>query len=134
METLVTTNYQPWIFAFSVFQFLCNAAVGIYVWWVNRDKVTNSRFKEIENRIAKVETGKAGSTALKGMEDRVVKVEAKVQSRPVCGHHARMESNDVKLFERFDELHGDLRGVAGELKSLVGAVNMINEHLINGRK
>lgn len=109
------TNYQPWIFAFSIFQFFFNAALTFYVWWRDRDKVTNSRFREVE--------------------DRITKVEAKVQAAPVCGNHGRMEENDVKLFARFDELHGDIRELTGGVKGLTRAVDLINEHLINnGRK
>jgi len=110
----VITNYQPWIFGFSIFQFAFNSAVAGYVWWKNRDKVTNARFKEIE--------------------DRVIKVETKVQSMPVCGNHGRMEENDVKLFERFDDLHGDIRELTGGVKGLTRAVDMINEHLLKERK
>jgi hypothetical protein len=108
------TNYQLWILGFSIFQFVYSNVIAFYVWWQNRDKVTSSRLKAIEDRITKVET--------------------KVKSMPVCGNHGRMEENDVKLFQRFDELHGDIRELTGGVKGLTGAVAMINEHLINGRK
>jgi len=110
----VITNYQPWIFAFNVFQFLLSSGLGLYVWWTNRDKITETRFRELE--------------------DRMTAVEGRVKSMPVCGNHGRMEENDVKLFKRFDDLHGDIREQIGALKGLTRAVDMINEYLLKERK
>lgn len=108
------TNYQPWIFGFSIFQFLFNSGIAFYVWWSNRDKITETRFRELENRMTAVE--------------------GRVKSMPVCGNHGRMEENDHKLFERFDELHGDIREQTGALKGLTRSLDMINEYLLKERK
>lgn len=107
-------NYAVWKFWLDVILILVNAGIGIYVWWSNREKVTNTRFRKLEERLGKVE--------------------GRVERMPVCENHARMEANDTKLMARLDDLHGDIRELAGSLKGLSRAVDLMNEHLINKGK
>lgn len=97
-------NYQSLNFWFQVFQFLLTAAIGIYVWWTNREKVTNKRFSAAENRLAQLEND--------------------VKHPPACTYHPRLE-------ERMDAVQGDTREIKGSLKGLAKAVDLINEFLIN---
>ncbi|TSK07929.1 MAG: DUF2730 family protein [Geobacter sp.] len=109
------TNYQPWIFGgISIIQLLFSMGTWFYVRRENKDKVTNDRFKEAEDRLAKVET--------------------KVERMPVCGNHGRMEDNDVKMFKRLDDLHGDIRELTGGVRGLTRSVDVINEYLLKERK
>lgn len=108
------TTYQLWNVYFQIIQFLVTSAIGIYVWWSNKEKVTTTRFSTLEDRMTRVET--------------------KVKSMPVCGNHGRMEDNDIKLFKRFDDLHGDIRELTGGVKGLTRSVDMINEYLLKERK
>lgn len=108
-------KYLPWIVAsIGILNSAFNIATWFYIRRENKDKVTNERFR--------------------GIEDRVAGLEGKVKSMPVCGNHGRMEDNDVKLFARFDDLHGDIRELTGGVKGLTRAVDMINEYLLKERK
>ncbi|GFO67895.1 hypothetical protein GMLC_14740 [Geomonas limicola] len=134
-------NLQPWMFAFSIFQFIYNVCLTIYLMRKDKDKVTSGRFKEIEDQVTRLDKEKVTGSRVKETEDRIskvetdlVKVEAKVGTAPVCGNHGRMEENDVKLFARFDELHGDIRELTGAVKGLTRSNDMINEFLLKERK
>ena len=78
----------------------------------------------------------AGSKRLTGIEARLQKLEVSVKNPPpgVCSNHGRMEKNDVKLFERLDTLHGDMKEMSGGVKGLSATLDLINQHLINGGK
>lgn len=114
-------NYPAAMFYLTLVMTIINAIIGISVWWNNREKVTNARFKKSEERVTKVEA-------------RVSTVETKVEAMPVCSSHSRMEANDTKLMDRLDDLHGDIRELAGGVKGLSRAVDLMNEHLINKGK
>jgi hypothetical protein len=108
------TNYQPWIFAFNVFQFLLSSGLGIYVWYSNKEKVTNKRFEAQDQRITKIET--------------------EVQHPPSCTRHQTLEDKLTDLNKasnhRLDALHGDIRELTGSMKGLNRAVDLMNEYLI----
>ncbi|MDA8428924.1 MAG: hypothetical protein M0T70_06675 [Geobacteraceae bacterium] len=105
-------NYQAAMFYLTLVMTVVNIIIGISVWWTNKEKVNSSRFKEVE--------------------ERVTKVEGRVDRMPVCDNHSRIEKNDIKLFERMDELHGDIRELVGGVESLTKTIYMINQHLMNG--
>lgn len=132
------TTYQQWNFYFQIFQFLATAAVGFYTWWSNREKVTGDRFSVLEDRMTKVEIQVKNTIdnlpKWDGLEKRLVSIEAALKTPRQCGNHERMEDNDIKLFKRFDELHGDIREQIGALKGLTRSVDMINEYLLKERK
>lgn len=108
------TNYQSLNFYFQIFQFLVTAFIGIYVWWSNREKVTNRRFE--------------------GHESRIVQLESE-SKHPSCEYHPRLESRIEKMRVGFEEkitaVHGDTREIKGSLTGLARAVDLMNEHLIN---
>jgi len=57
----------------------------------------------------------------------------KINDKPmICTNHMRMENNDQKLFERLDQLHGDIRELTGTIKGMANRLDIINEHLMNG--
>jgi hypothetical protein len=110
-------NYQPWIFAFNVFQFLLSSGLGIYVWWTNKEKVTNTRFEAQDKRITKIESD---------------------LQHPSCTRHQVLEeklsSSNQTMNARLDALHGDIRELTGSVKGLNRAVDLMNEYLINKSK
>ncbi len=56
------------------------------------------------------------------------------ERKAVCGNHPRMEDNDVRLFQRLDQLHGDIRELVGGVKGLANSLELVNQHLLNGGK
>lgn len=54
--------------------------------------------------------------------------------KSTCGNHQRMERNDEKLFERLDQLHGDISKLVGGVEGLSNSLRLVNEHLISGGK
>jgi hypothetical protein len=54
--------------------------------------------------------------------------------KSVCSNHQRMEKNDGKLFERLDNLHGDIRELVGGVKGLTNSLELVNQHLLSGGK
>jgi hypothetical protein len=104
----VEINYPAWSFWRDMVVIACAFGSAIYTWWSNRKKVTNRRFKEHDDRIVKLETD---------------------VKHPNCQYHLGFEG-------RLDTLHGDIRELAGGVKGLRRAVDLMNEFLINqgGRK
>jgi len=77
----------------------------IYTWWVNREKVTAAKFRLLEQRL--------------------VEVEFAARSTPLCCHHEDLD-------RRLTHLLGEVREMSGTLKGLNRAVDLMNEHLLNG--
>ncbi|MDD4457866.1 MAG: hypothetical protein PHC98_09845 [Syntrophotalea acetylenica] len=76
----------------------------VYTWWVNREKVTSSKFRLLEQRLAEVEFA--------------------VRQTPPCCHHDELD-------RRLTSLLGEVREMSGTLKGLNRAVDLMNEHLLN---
>lgn len=110
----MSINYPALQFWANFIFTLVNFGTAIFVYRTNKEKVTTARFQKLE--------------------ERTTKVEGKVERMPVCDSHSRMETNDTKLFDRLDDLHGDIRELAGGVKGLSRAVDLMNEHLINKGK
>jgi len=131
-------NYAAGQFYLNLVITLVNLVFSAYVIWSNREKNRNARFVEIEGRVTKTETSVGNIPDLKSdvkkMEGRLVEAERAVAAMPVCANHHRMESNDKVLFERLDDLHGDIREMVGGVKGLTRQLGLINEHLLKGGK
>ena len=56
------------------------------------------------------------------------------ERKSICGNHARMEDNDTRVFQRLDQLHGDIRELVGGVKGLANSLELVNQHLLNGGK
>lgn len=97
-------NYQALNFWLGVFNFIVASIIGVVVWWTNRDKVNNDRFKETEARLLQLEND--------------------VKHPPACTYHPRLE-------ERMDKAVGKLERVDGKIDGLSRAVDLMNEFLIN---
>ena len=137
------TNLTPWIFAFSIFQFVWSTGVAIYVWWTNKQKVNNERFEAQDARIAKIETdmklGKAQSeTDTRLSNDRHVAIVKQLEtiSKEVarhadCKYHQGFE-------DRLDKMNGSINKiegvVEGRMEGIGSALDMIQQHLISGGK
>lgn len=119
------TNYQPWIFAFNVFQFLLSSGLGIYVWWSNKEKVTNTRFDAQDKRITKIESDLQHPSCARhqALDDKLSSSNKALDEK--------LNTSNQSLNKRLDELHGDIRELTGSVKGLNRAVDLMNEYLIN---
>jgi tetrahydromethanopterin S-methyltransferase subunit G len=108
------TNYQYWALGFAIFQFLFNTAIAISVWWKNRDKINSTRFKEVE--------------------DRLTKIESKVQSMPVCGNHSRMEDTDRHINDSLAQMGNLLAKIDGRLDGINRMVDLLTQNELTGGK
>jgi len=97
-------DYSAWRFWFDVFQFIGICGLGIYTWWTNRERVTNKKFKEHDQRLS-------------ALEKEISLFPSKKQYDA--------------LTDKIGGLHGDLKEISGQLKGLNRAVDLMNEYLIN---
>lgn len=97
-------DYPAWKFWIDAAQLGGLCAIGIYTWWTNREKVTNRRFQD--------------------HEDRIIVLEITAKNAPVCQHHG-------ELAHRIEDIHGDLRELSGSVNGVKRAVDLMNEFLIN---
>jgi len=65
--------------------------LGIYTWWVNRAKVTNGKFRDLETRMAKVE------------------------SRSGCAQHSDFDKRIRLVQESVSAINGRMEGVGHSL-------------------
>lgn len=123
-----------------------------YTWWSNREKVTSRRFAALENEVServkladlkeiraqrdkKCEEHKndmkdftSGNTNRLGdAEKKIERIGAEIRNLP---QHRHIQD----LSGRIDLLHGDVHEVAGSLKGISRAVDLMNEFLINRGK
>lgn len=145
-------NYTPWIFGFSVFQFAWSTVIAIYVWYSNKEKVTNTRFSAQDERITKIETdiqlGKSGTDAAIKLRKTETDAETKLREERHLGLVKRLEEIAVEvarhadckhhhvLEQRLDNMNGSLKKVEGviegRMEGIGSALDMIQQHLISG--
>jgi len=135
------TNYQPWIFAFNVCQFLVTSGVGYYAYRINKEKVTNTRFEEQDKRIAQIEASIAldAANSKKELElnnerhqaivKRLDEIGREVGRHAECKHHQGFEDRLDKMNGSINKLEGV---VEGRMEGIGSALDMIQQHLISG--
>ncbi len=109
------------------------ANVG-YTWWSNREKVNARRFSALEKQVSE----RLAIETHNGLEK---------EQQVKCGQHRertgqveqemrRMESEIRHMPTSRDlaALSGKLENIEGSLKGLTRAVDLMNEHLLNGGK
>lgn len=135
------TNLTPWIFAFSIFQFLYSIAVGFYVRRSNKEKVTNVRFQQQDDRITQIESsmklGEANSKKELELSNerhqaivkRLDEIGKEVGRHAECKHHQGFEDRLDKMNGSINKLEGV---VEGRMEGIGSALDMIQQHLISG--
>ena len=126
-----------WSLTRDLFRDCVLAAVGIYTWWCNREKVTARRFEALEKDVARRVTDEALRTLNKERDDDCAAHEARTQKMEMdlarIGSELRhMPShNDLaRLHGRIDEMHGALREQNGLVKGIGHQVNLILEEMM----
>jgi hypothetical protein len=134
-------NYTAWWFWINVFQMVCTAALGLYVWWTNREKVTGARFLSLERQVAERATAQAlkdaehkrdgrceqHKEALSLVEKSVIEVRSELDHLPT-----QKQFNQLNV--SISDLNGSLQKTAGRLEGINRVVDLINEHFINRGK
>ena len=135
------TNLTPWIFAFSIFQFLYSITVGIYVRRSNKEKVTNVRFQLQDDRITQIESSmklreanskkelELSNERHQAIVKRLDEIGKEVGRHAECKHHQGFEDRLDKMNGSINKLEGV---VEGRMEGIGSALDMIQQHLISG--
>lgn len=125
-------DYTAWRFWWDVLQTCFLAAITIYIWWVNRDRVTQSRITQLKDDTAKTVGGirqEIGELAT-----RLTRVEADCCHMP--GH------DDLgKIYERINgvsaevaDVSSEISEVSGEMKAMRRSLDLITQHLMEEKR
>ena len=134
----MTINYAAWWFWINVFQMIYATALGLYVWWTNRQKVTAARFLALERQVAERVTTQALDAADTKRDERCDKHRQRTSLVEKNVIELQSELDHLPTQQQFNELNRSILALNGELKNTVGrleginrAVDLINEFLIN---
>ncbi len=141
-------NYDALEFWLKVLNLVGTILVGIYVWWTNRNRVTNTRITEIEKGAGKQLRELREDTA-----HRIDHMDEAIEHRlDLYGNQlAQLEAhrmnapghNDLKrLHERIDGFSSDIarlegnfvgaiNGITGQLAGVQRTVDLLNDYLLN---
>lgn len=100
-------------FAFQVLQFLLTGGVMVYVYLVNKDKVTNDRIERLEDDIH-------GSMAQQG--ERIAKLEKAGEAAPNHADIAKVYESINQLSATVNQLVGENRGQSDTLKLILNQI------------
>ena len=130
-------DYSAWKFWFDVLQLLGTLALGIYVWWSNREKVTARRFATLEREVAVRVTAEALKTIegdrlanCKQHDARTKKLEMDLTRIDSNLKHMPSHDDLSRIHSRIDEVHGSVREQTGLVKGIDHQVTMILEAMV----
>lgn len=98
---------------FRVLEFLMVSALSFYVYISNKDKATNARIDAMEKRL---------DDKLDGHVERITKLEG----GPTHGHLD-------EVHERITDVAVNISTLSGEMLGMKTVLNLIHEHLLNGK-
>lgn len=109
-------NYDVWRFWIMVGQMVFNISVGLYLWIIARDRVTNKRITDLESRIGK---------RCEAHHARTAALEITTTAMPSKGEMDALSNKIDRLNEKLARLDGRLTGVNR-------AVDLLNQHHLMG--
>lgn len=98
-------------------QWLTTAAVGLYVYAVNRHRVTNARISALEEHVDK---------RMDDHSDRLARLEQDAR-------HAPSHEDLKRIHHRLDSVNGELREMRGEFHAANRTLELIHQHLLDGK-
>lgn len=130
-------DYTALWFWLNVGHLVITAAIGVYVWWANREKVTAGKFARLEKQVGEritrgeLEEFKTEQKERLGrhrkemvdMANRLIRIES-----DIC--HLPGQQAIENLGNRITALHGSLSEFSGKLQGVHRAVDLINQFLI----
>lgn len=136
-------DYTAWRFWFDVLQLVGTIAIGIYVWWANREKVNSSRFRGLQDQV----TEKIGREEVRQImtkheaachrhREQTGNLDATLRGLQSEVHHLPSRSEIKGLNDNITDLAGKMGKLEGRLEGINRAADLMNEFLINqgGRK
>jgi hypothetical protein len=102
---------------FEVFVFVFNAALAAYLWWTNKNRVTQDRIHEMEHNFG----------------EQVKLICTRLQRVEIEGQHAPKHTDLLRLHERIDSINNNLQHLLGEFKEIRTGVVMIQQFLLQSR-
>lgn len=130
-------DYTAARFYLDLSQFALTGAIGVYVWWTNREKVNSKRFEALEKEVAHRATAaevadlraqqtvscKLHTARTAQLEGNFIELRADLKNAP-------SHNNLSRIHDRIDALTKEVGSIAGSLGGINRAVDLINEHLI----
>lgn len=111
-------DYDAWRFWIDILQTVLTAAIGVYVWLVNRTRVNAARIRNMEDEI---------DARLDKAEQRLTKVEVDIEHGP--------SRDDLKrIHERVDDTAREVHEMTGEFRSVKSTLELIHQFLLNGSR
>lgn len=106
-------DYSALRFWFAVGQWLTTILVGVYVWISNRTQANADEVKTVEKNVGTLET-------------RVAKLETDMA-------HTLSHEDLGAVYERINDVGEDVAELSGKMDSVRGTLDMIQDHLLNGK-
>jgi hypothetical protein len=109
-------DYAALDFWWKVFITALNAGMGLYLYLVNRNRVTNERIGALQTAV---------DTRLDNHTERLARLEQDAR-------HAPTHDDLKRLHSRIDEVKYSLKRLEGEFSGANHTLGLIHEHLLNG--
>lgn len=110
-------DYTAMDFWWKVFITLINLGIGVYLFWERHNDGTRRRIDGLETDL---------DGRMDGHATRLARVEARVEQLP--------DHNDLAaLHSRVTEVAGSVHRLGGEMQGMKTVLNLIHEHLLNGK-
>lgn len=93
-----------------IVQWLITGIIGVYSWWVARNRATHQAIRAVDERVTQT-------------EQRILVVEGDMR-------HVPTQADLQTLSTRIEALHGDVKELSGVISGLRRAVDLMNQHLI----
>lgn len=118
-------NWTAAKFFFDVLQVVFMVLVAVYVWWVNKNRATDTAIDDVRAE---------SKRAVGDIEERVDHMDRRLESIAHDLHH-RPSSKELRdLWRKLDETNQGLAKAASTNESLSVQLQMIHQHLLEQRK
>ncbi|MEX3628760.1 MAG: hypothetical protein VB138_03975 [Burkholderia sp.] len=101
---------------FQIVDAIVTAAVGVYVYLSNKDKVTNDRIGELE----------------KNVDSRVDEHGERLARLEEAAHHVPTHDDLGRIHQRIDEAVKGVNALTGKADAMNNTLMLIQQHLLNG--
>ncbi len=112
-EVAVNMDLDAAKFWFQVAQTLITAALGVYVYISNRNRVTNERISSLERDM---------DTRIDGHTERLARVESRLTAVPTHDDMAKLADKINRVAEDTSRMSGELKGVNDTLRLILARI------------